>query len=613
MATNYSYVERDAADYINWAEVGKTMSDMLNEQARIREDQKAKIDEDARKSLIDIANAPQGQDKSANAYALEYSQNASNYLLQQQRLLKSGQLNVKDYIVSRQNIMDGTDMSFNALKTYQSRYAEVMERARTDKSALYELDQWKRAEGFGDFGKSGLYINPINGMVNVAMKDENGRMKTDAGSFTTVSSLNALLQGRWDKFDTNTETDKFAKSLGTYTDMLRNVGGAFKAGELITVKDITKRKDLDQNTRDVIFEFQKAEEAGLNAILSNDFSRMSVLTDSVKFAPNGKQYRFTRDAADAAANPEAILMVADSKSGTEKPQFSEDQMSVSLDFLRDEARRKYDIDRKIDTYTEPQQYAPRPTQAESEAGQKRKSLESNVGYWNQAFTGDNARKNQAIQNLLGTDSAKEAGITNIDLSTKGQIVVTYLPTAGVPNNSRTIPYDAENIDLEGWGAIGSEITGLSDKNVIKKLAGKNAGMRLTDTNSDFSGVKASRDVSTATKPETKEEKNLANRAKYNDVVSEITSDIFEMKQDQAVEKLKPILEKLGVTVTPTGSVSNYITVQAKGQKPKEIGTNAYTTSGGLGFMSKLIDYLNEAFKDDSSLESAFPTSRIAGY
>jgi len=38
MATYYKYVERNAKDRINWNEVGKSVSDMLNEEAKVRLD-----------------------------------------------------------------------------------------------------------------------------------------------------------------------------------------------------------------------------------------------------------------------------------------------------------------------------------------------------------------------------------------------------------------------------------------------------------------------------------------------------------------------------------------------------------------------------------------------
>jgi len=84
-------------------------------------------------------------------------------MLMQDRLLKSGQMKLKDYTVARQNILDGTDQAFNLTKEYQANFAEKMERYKTDKSQ--DLEQWlmAQAEGYSDFNKSQLYINPTDG------------------------------------------------------------------------------------------------------------------------------------------------------------------------------------------------------------------------------------------------------------------------------------------------------------------------------------------------------------------------------------------------------------------------------------------------------------------
>ena len=162
MATYYKYAERSADSQINWAEIGKSMSDMLANETRIREEKKAAIDAASREFGNTLANPPQGEHKGANQWALEYADNASKFMLMQDKLLKSGQMKLKDYTVARQNILDGTDQAFNLSKDFQAVFAEKMERYKTDKSQ--DLEQWlmAQAEGYSDFNKSQLYINPTD-------------------------------------------------------------------------------------------------------------------------------------------------------------------------------------------------------------------------------------------------------------------------------------------------------------------------------------------------------------------------------------------------------------------------------------------------------------------
>ena len=124
MATFYKYAERNAQSQINWAEVGRNITDTLREEARIREEKIATIDENTRQLGITIENNPQGEHEGLNQWSLDYASNAQEMRLIQDRLLRSGQLNLRDYTKMRQNLSDGTDGIFSALEEYQTEYTD---------------------------------------------------------------------------------------------------------------------------------------------------------------------------------------------------------------------------------------------------------------------------------------------------------------------------------------------------------------------------------------------------------------------------------------------------------------------------------------------------------
>lgn len=349
MATYYKYAERSADSQINWAEVGKNMSDMLKEETRIREEKKAAIDAASREFGQTLANPPQGEHKGANQWALEYADNASQFMLMQDRLLKSGQMKLKDYTVARQNILDGTDNAFNLTKEYQAVFAEKMERYKTDKSQ--DLEQWlmAQAEGYSDFNKSQLYINPTDGTLSVAMKEKkivDGKevyvMNKNPNQFASISTLRNQIAGKYDKFNTNAVTDAFVNSLGEEVTSVIKQGASLTSGGLIlNVEDIRKRTDLSEDGKQILYKFADSENQFIQSTLVNPFDRLSVLTNSKKFAPNGMQYGFTYDETEAKGNPAKILLRRDPSSGQPTPQFTAEQMKVSEDFLRTELRAKY--------------------------------------------------------------------------------------------------------------------------------------------------------------------------------------------------------------------------------------------------------------------------------
>lgn len=408
MPTYYNYAERSADSQINWAEVGKNMSDMLKDETRIREEKKAAIDAASREFGNTLANPPQGEHKGANQWALEYADNASQFMLMQDRLLKSGQMKLKDYTVARQNILDGTNNAFNLTKDYQATFADKMERYKTDKSQ--DLEQWLMAQGeeYSDFNKSQLYINPTNGTLSVAMKEKkiiDGKevyvMNKNPNQFVSISTLKNQIAGKYDKFNTNAITDIFVKGLGEeVTSAIKQESSLTSGGLILNVEDIRNRTDLSEDGKKILYKFADSENQFIKSALVNPYDRLSVLTNSQKFAPNGKQYTFTYDDKDAKANPEKVLLTKDPRSDQPTPQFSDEQMKISETFMRNELRAKYTHKDELKPTPQAQLQERRPTST-AEYEQTNKMQEAKNFAQNLAFatTGTPAQIDTSLKYL----------------------------------------------------------------------------------------------------------------------------------------------------------------------------------------------------------------------
>lgn len=469
MATYYNYVERDADSQINWAEVGKSMSDMLQNENRVREQKKAAIDAASRDFGKTLANPPQGEHKGLNQWALEYADNASQFMLMQDRLLKSGQMKLKDYTVARQNIVDGTDQAFNLSKIYQDDYKEKMDRYKNLESQDLELFANAQVEGFADFTKSQLYINPTDGTVNVALKEPkivDGKevyvMNAHPDKFATVSALKSQMQARYNRFDSNAWTDIFTKGLGEDLKSIQSkVASLSKTGEITSTADITSRKDIDPDTKKVMFEFINAENQMINSAFAVPYNRSSVLTNGQKFAPNGKQYTFTYDEADAKANPEKILLRKDPKSNQPVPEFSADQIKVSNEFMRNEARAKYDYKQEIKTTPQIQLQERRaPTSGEMDQSnklQEAKNFAQNLAF---ATTGTPVQIDTALKYL----SQKTGKLVE---RTPNGITVSNTDGSGKSTFGFTKDGNFTNPKAFGRSIVGAFSTGLPEDMIIK--------------------------------------------------------------------------------------------------------------------------------------------------
>ena len=194
MAKTYFKAQPTAAEtQINWAEVGKNFSDMLTEEARVREEKKAAIDEASRQYQQTLNDVEQGQSATANQWWLNAAGEMQQQMLMQDRMLKSGALNPRDYTIMRQNLVDGTDGLIGVFGKFNEEFKERMDRFENGESQ--DLEQWAMAEleNFGNFQNTSVVVNPETGMLSVADVDEDGNIINNPNSIRSVTSLQNLL------------------------------------------------------------------------------------------------------------------------------------------------------------------------------------------------------------------------------------------------------------------------------------------------------------------------------------------------------------------------------------------------------------------------------------
>jgi murein DD-endopeptidase MepM/ murein hydrolase activator NlpD len=540
MATYYKYAEREADSYVDWGAIGKSMSDMLLEKDKIRNEKRAALDEASRQFGEVLANAPQGEHVGARQQALEYASNAAQFMRMQDILLKSGQMDLRSYTISRQNIVDDTERAFKMNQAYQQMFKEKMDRYKENKSSLYEVEAMERVEGFGNFSQSGLWINPTTGKVSVAMKElqkVNGQdvyvMAENPNNMTSIDAINGLILGKWDRYNADAVTTAIAAANG------KQIQSMMSGGAITKVEDILKKPD-----------YINAETNAINAALANPFDRMSVLTDTMATAPNGKQYRFTRDEADAKANPEAILMKIDPASGTETPQFSDEQLEKSTEWMRDDARRKYDYEKTI---TQKQQRMSDPNAMAAQTARAEKDALINA--WKLLRSGNLQEKTAALNYLNGSPFLKEQGLGTIKFSDDGKSVVfEYVDKNGNPIQSTAKPLEMDGQPLSGtdWLMSGSEAFGNLTETDKKKHSG---GDYVFD--SGQGGLASTRTFTPQARTSTGEINLPA-------VTQDIQSQSGFITEDDPVStanKLTQLYGKYGFTFTPVaGTIYDEVTI-----------------------------------------------------
>ena len=492
MATYFKYAEKEADSYINWAEIGKSMSDMLATENKIREDKKAAIDQASREFGEQLASAPQGEHKGMNQWALEYAADAQQARLMQDKLLKSGQLKLKDYVVMRQNINDGTNQAFDLMKEYQTEYTNKIERMKAEKSQ--DLEPWlmAEAEGFANFSNTKLYINPTDGTISVAKTKEGPdgvkTMSDNPNDFTTVNALRNRMKGHFDRFDVASNVGSYVQGLGEEINTLTNIKNKYQRGTITEILDITNRENLGKDEQGAVIKFEEAERKMLESMMANPYNTSSILTNGLNFdKESGKEYTFTWSEDEAKANSNLILLKNDPKSGNPMPQFSEAQKEAAFVYLRTQARLMYDKTEKTTVVGANEK--PRPSDFEMRAARERQEREQLYQAWQDLYTGDNAKVQAATDAILGNPEMKAEGLIKIsrgkytdkDGTTKYGVTFEYAD----PNKNRSVPFTDANNQAKNpsdWFSSGTEVIGKPTVSEVKKYGvGTFSGTDITSS------------------------------------------------------------------------------------------------------------------------------------
>lgn len=309
--TYYKYVSREGADVVDWGAITKSVSESLGQVAKDREAKREAIDEASRKTGETLANAPMGESKTINDFTIEYANNAEKYRLMQDRLLRSGQMSLKDYNLGRANLTSGTTDLFNLSKEYNAVYADKMERMNKTESSLAESWAMGNIEGYSNFSKSSAYIDPTNGRVAVGMKvkktlpdgKEVFELSDNPNDLKSVNELRNIIDTKYDRF-------KVSQNLQTGVDELS------ETIKVLMEDGVKTREDARQNPN-----YLNARNTFINSFIeTNPDIPMSVLVDYLGVVPDkegkpGEAFDFTYDSDEAATSNKFILMQPNENTG----------------------------------------------------------------------------------------------------------------------------------------------------------------------------------------------------------------------------------------------------------------------------------------------------------
>lgn len=621
MATYYKYVERNAKDRINWNEVGKSVSDMLNEEAKVRLDKKAEIDENSRQFGIELANAPVGDYDHGNTFINEYTTNMSEYRRMQDNLLKSGQLNLGDYARNRQNNTDGTKLTFDLATAYQEAYTEKMDRWKSsdykNKSQYREIYEMESVEGLANMRTTGSFINPTNGVISLATRDKNGGL--DMNNTRTAAEMYGSIKRKYDAYDVNAAVKSEVDYLGDF--VFSEVQEAINSRGLSSVSQLTDQKEAPG--------YQIWEDDTISSMMADTDHITSILTNNVLQTDKGEKFTYTDNETDFINDKSGTLIYLDkSVDAAGKPVFKPEQETVVKDFLRNRIQQQIDV--KLDIATAGYKPQRTPKTPPPPGGSPTEVVDMSFNMLKDIYYGDKEQvaaaeqyfrdnidgavkvfKNKDIIEVYFKDGSMRP-VTMLD--TKGQVIMPFDTFAQSATLLTGVSNIAEAVDLAGGVQYGEVISVKAAKDpLFKKVTFKDGRTELRRATEDIkvgttiqlgSQVGTGKGASTTYAEDPKTNLELA----VDYVRKNILLDLFNNttpNDDDVQEKLKAILQPFGFEVTlptdPRSVIKLKKTVDGVTEESGKIFTNKDNPAEAQASMNEVIRFvtglINEADAD----------------
>ena len=339
MATYVNYAERNAANQVDWSEIGSSISKTLTDERIRREKAKKEIADASNQYAETLSNAPIGESKDFNDWTLDFADNAQEFRLMQDRMLRSGRMKLRDYNMSRQNLKSGTEQAFNLAKEYNAEYANKMKRLQNGDSQDLEGFLMGTAEGFSNFTKSALYIDPNTGKVAIANKVQKTlpdgtviyEMSQNPNNFTSINSLRNRITSQYNKFNVSKSLQPGVSDLG-------------KRIEVIMKDGVKTREDAKKTPG-----YTKARDTFINSFIdTNPDNVTSILTDTLAEVVNdegegtGVGFQFTFDPEEAKTSEKFILLRENPQTGRVEGDFDTANGKKQKEMARKFLETKFD-------------------------------------------------------------------------------------------------------------------------------------------------------------------------------------------------------------------------------------------------------------------------------
>ena len=433
MASKFGYVDRDADSRVNWADIGKSFSDMLITK---REEGEAEF-----KALDNLATVaadieiPLGENTTANSRMMDTSNDIKAFVSTNNKLWKNGEITTYEYQRRLQNVTDNTDLVLKTFKNLNTQIANLNKSNMSGNMSEYTRQNLDKLMKFSNLNDTKIVVQKDGTMVgNKLIPDGKGGYVNSTNPEDSVSLqafANIFLQDV-KKYDYDAELNGIVKNLGKYQYVFQEIASTSKAGAFFKVEDITAMGAdalVSKEVKEASKEFLDAEEKYLSAMLANPYEAVSVLMDGVK-GVDGDGFENCPPGVDCKELNKIRQIYT--QNSVLKPELTKEQEKVAKDFLRSQLRSK--LDRTVTAGSTGRKSIPR---IPGDGDKIPKSAE----LWNNIYTAPPEQQKILMKQLASTDRMVKLGYKG------GKFVELTDPESGLKYKALEVYYD----DASGKG------------------------------------------------------------------------------------------------------------------------------------------------------------------
>ena len=307
MATFYKYKSREGEDQIDWKGITKGISDDLSRVQGEREKKRVEIDNAVLTRLETIADMPLGSDAARNEITADYAAQASAIALENQRLLKTGQMSLKQYNSITNTAGSSTKKLFGLTKKYQENYQRHMDALKPDENGIIQASGLspllrQQAEALGDPTNTKYYMDPQSGNAYIARlvgKDKKFKDIMDANirqidgkaySLMDVATAQNIITMDVNRYQVDQVANSIAKRAGLLTEVIMSQGVKTRSDwfERIYQKDAEGNPLSDKDGNKVLSDIGEAVTSQIRASFASPMDYASMLYDTLNKASIAK-------------------------------------------------------------------------------------------------------------------------------------------------------------------------------------------------------------------------------------------------------------------------------------------------------------------------------------